>query len=351
MARLKIGATSDACSGGHTWEPGLAQNYRVCAQCCTVQVLRDGQWDQPTGRGVRHAPATAQPTWVEQVGLSGRDLQAKRVPLAALPATRREVAPDRMPSGDEHLRAMTRRNRGDLLFQWGREHGFPQIRVQLSDRMHTIVSGSVAWRVTCDQCPLEVIEAALSQITQYREGAMPEEVPEAEREHRMQLLACGRLRGWSRFSFKVEDSTLVIGPGEGEWSRFAISGQYAHVVQACAGLAQDRVMCVVGSQPPMLLDEMRERFLAAAQRAGYPALRFRVEDELMTYKLPPNGEAGYRERALSATLVWLWNAVQALEQCCQEEQPKKWRSEEMMERARQELDDALARDRAEQGGA
>jgi hypothetical protein len=357
MAKLKIGASSTVCGAAkHDWKPMLAPNYRQCAQCHTVEVLRDGQWVSPTGRGAKqHSSGAAAPA-SSLIQVSDRDLQAKMTRLAELPASKSAattVSPSHSStvSGDDHLRAMTRRNRGDMLYKWGQEHGFPQFRVQLPDRVHTIVAGMAVWRMTCYQGPLEVVEAAIEQSASKGVYEDLPELVEAERAQRLALIELGRARNWARFVWKATNPgsdlafSMVLDGGERGWTRYAYNGRYEHICQVCALLVDDRGVHVERSTAPGDLDEVRDRFLARAKEAGYPVLHFRVADDGIVYKMAKGGQAEYEDRAGSATVGWLWNAVQALEK--QYGLPTKKASDGVMERARQDLKETVARHEAE----
>jgi hypothetical protein len=182
-------------------------------------------------------------SWLDDLGIKDRDLQEKRVgsgnwvPAGSHPAS--------VPSavGDDHFQRMIRKNRGNLLFQWAEQQHFPQMCVQLpGGKVHTIVSGVAAWRATCQQCALEIVEAALAQSVTYQ-AERPEVAP-AERELRLQLIELGQARSWERFSLKTttpemhgHQFTLIVGDGTEEaWSRFAFQGSYGQVCQVCEKL-------------------------------------------------------------------------------------------------------------------
>lgn len=357
MAKHEISGTSTVCgAAGHSWQPGLATNYRQCKQCRSVEVLIDGQWVSPTGRAKRSrnvvapAPATS---WLSEARVKHQDLQATKTQnLVEMPKPAASTVPlsnSSTVSGDEHFKVMTRRNRGEVLFKWGREHGFPQFCVKLAGRTHTIVSGESAWRMTCFRGPLEVVEAAIEQSPDYRES-LPE-LPEEGREERLKLLEMGRARNWARFLWRASNPgidlsfSMVLDGGEIGWTRYASSGRYEHICQACEQLeaAKQVVHVEQYSTPKEGLQQVRDRFLRLAEAADYPELRFRVADEGMVYKIIPGMQKEYEDRALNATLGWLWNAVQALELRGQ----KKMASDGVIERAGQELQESIARHEAE----
>jgi hypothetical protein len=244
MAKHNIQATSTLCgASGHSWVPGLASNYRQCGQCRTVEVLIDGQWVLPTGRAKRvrseSAPALS---WTQSQGLTERDLRATTTRLVSLPQP--AVTSPAVSAGNETFQRMTRRNRGEVLFNWGGAHGYPELSFHLpSGRTHTIVSGVGAWRVTSFQCPLEVVEAAIDQAARSLD-TLPELRP-SEREKRLAVLEYGRCREWVRFTFKATTPemggyhfTLIIDGSEREWTKFAYAGRYEHVCQAADLLAE-----------------------------------------------------------------------------------------------------------------
>jgi hypothetical protein len=226
------------------------------------------------------------------------------------------VKPSYSVSGDAHFRAMTRRNLGELLFTWATDHSFPQFHVHLpSGRVHTIVSGAAAWRVLCFEGPLEIIEPAIEQLGTYQELPV---LPEAEQAQRLALIELGRTRKWARFVWQAKNHpddtagfSMVLDGGEVGWTRYAYNGRYERVCEVCELLM--RVIHVEADTPRQDLQQVRRRFLKLAEGAGYPELRFQVAGDGVVYKVAPGGQAEYEDRAASATLGWLWNAVRALE--------------------------------------
>ncbi len=315
MGKYKIGASSTVCgAANHSWGPSLAPNYRVCLQCRTVEVLRNGQWVNPTGRGAKHSSdaAASAPSLIE---VRDRDLQAKTSPLVEVPTTQ-TVSPSHSStaSGDEHFKVMIRRNRGQILFRWGQDHGFPQLDVPLSNnRVHTIVSGVSAWRVIAFEAPLEVVEAALTQSVNYDDGLLG--LPEAERAQRLALIEHGRRREWKRFMFQASAGTdghftAVIEGSQKDWKYFAATGDYAHVCEACRLLEQGLQPLQVSGEPEVGLDEARVQLLDLGKQLGYPAVNW-ADQYGMPYKLPA-GEDAYLDRAARSTVRWLWSAIQAI---------------------------------------
>lgn len=241
MAKHRIDATSSMCRDtGHNWQTSLAPNYRVCRSCRSVEMCVDGQWFSPTGR-VKRSPdevaTSPAPNMLQQVGVRDRDLQAPTTTLDVLP-----IVSTVSPTSPAAPLMNSRKQLGDQLFQWGTEHNYPQLRVQMPGRVYTIVPGSMIWRMVCYQSPVSIIEAAVQQIVSYQPVTISNE---NERVQREKLLECGRLRDWQQFAFKTTKPdqlgsyqfTLIISEGEGEWQRFAVNGDYDQVCAACELLA------------------------------------------------------------------------------------------------------------------
>jgi hypothetical protein len=144
-----------------------------------------------------------------EAGVSEQDLQAKVSPLVELQA-RSDPAPDWAESGTN---IQIRRNRGEVLMWMAEQHGYSLLVVKVPGHEDYLIAGhAAAWYSASLSCQLEVIEAALCQLSQM------------EKEKRDAVMAYGRARAWHRLD-KVAGNGLMgfvfACEGEEKWREFA----------------------------------------------------------------------------------------------------------------------------------
>ncbi len=282
--RYNIGGTSAVCgTTNHSWRPGIADNYRVCRQCQTVEVLRNGQWELPTSRGAKRSSATSAPTPALDFGVHNQDLQASVPPACPTPQVEASEQLERPMKRSEIVKQRAREDLDEAmrkqrlaevvntdknvakLRQWSKERRFPRLTFPVY--------------LDADFKRQELITV------------------EQGEEHWSSFLA-----GDDAGQFILDDRFMRAWLAAG-----AYDIETRHVTQPV-----EQIVEIAKSRPPFSLAEVRKMLLDLGEEFGYPTVQWRDWYEI-DYELP-SGEDAYLDRVGKAEPLWLWMAVQAVQQ-------------------------------------